>query len=256
MTCYVFGAAPVMDLSWIEARLHKKPEDLLICADGGYHLAVRLGLTPDWLVGDFDSISEHLGGQNLDVPAERILRFDPQKDDTDLALSLAQGRMLGYTDFVIYGATGGRFDHDVGMVQLLCGMVSDPDLTVRVEGEYSTYFCLKNNSVTLQNFDAMPPHRELVARENRRRRTFSVFSLDPESTHVSITGAVYELVKASLFYDRPLGISNQIAEDTATIEVGNGTLLIVAENIPDQKTTARIDEKIDKKIDTQKNGSA
>lgn len=229
MTCYIFGAAPMGDLRWMQERFHKRSEDLLICADGGYHLARALGITPEWLVGDFDSMFEEESGESLEISPEHIVRFDPHKDDTDLALALAQGRNLGYIDFVIYGVTGGRFDHEIGVVQLLCGMTSDPALTVRVEAEGCTYFCLKDGQVTLENFADVTAGATAKSSFQRPRRTFSVFSLAPESVGVTIRGAAYELCGASLFYDRPLGISNEIVAEVATVKVESGTLLIVLE---------------------------
>ena len=40
--CYIFGAAPVADASWIMVK--PGPEDLVICADGGLSLARRAGV--------------------------------------------------------------------------------------------------------------------------------------------------------------------------------------------------------------------
>lgn len=237
MTCYIFGAAPMTERFWMKQHLHLQEDDLLICADGGYHLARSLGMTPDWLVGDFDSCGDLLEAPPFAISPERIVRFDPQKDDTDLALAIQLGRLIGATDFVFYGVTGGRFDHEMAVVQLLCGLISDPLITMVVEGPWHSYCCLRNRSLTVQNFDLDPFDGVAPASPNDRmgRRTFSVFSLEPQSRGVSITGAAYPLDQATLCYDRPLGVSNEVAAVSATITVTQGTLLIVAEQRLDQR---------------------
>ena len=124
-TCIIFGAAPSWDYSRLPVA--KEPGDLLICADGGYRHALALGLTPDWLVGDFDSLPE--GGL-----ADHIVQVRPEKDDTDANLAVLKGRELGYTNFVMYGGLGGRFDHSMANVQMMAGLAKEGiDLRLRDE---------------------------------------------------------------------------------------------------------------------------
>lgn len=203
MICYIFGAAPVPCVDQINIRISS--DDVVICADGGYHLAQRLGIKPDWVVGDFDSL-------DIIPPVPNIRRFNPVKDDTDLRLAIEQGRMLGYCEFIIYGALGGRLDHSMAVVQLLHAMTPQ-GLNIRVIGQDAEMTCLHNGSMTISN--------------NGQNQLFSVFSLSASSTGVFITGARYPLDDAALSYDVPLGVSNQIIDQNAIIRVQNGVLLIV-----------------------------
>ena len=83
-------------------RLH---DDFVICCDGGYKAAVAMGLKPDLLVGDFDSLQEPLP-KNVE-----ILRFPIEKDDTDSMLAVREGLRRGYSRFVLLFSLGGRLDH-------------------------------------------------------------------------------------------------------------------------------------------------
>ena len=77
--------------------------DCLIAADGGVRHAQRLGLTPDAILGDFDSLGY--------VPESANTIIHPvEKDDTDTLLAVKKGFEMGYKDFRIFGCIGGRLD--------------------------------------------------------------------------------------------------------------------------------------------------
>ena len=95
------------ELPWIAPQ----PGDFLICADGGWARARQFGLTPQLVVGDFDSMPPAM---RPDVPT---LTLPTEKDDTDLVVCLHEGRKRGYTEFILAGAIGGRFDHTLSCLQ-------------------------------------------------------------------------------------------------------------------------------------------
>ena len=89
------------------------PKDaMILCADSGLRHARALGISPDWVLGDFDSSSEQPEG-------ESVLRYPPEKDDTDTMLAVKQALSLGAEEIQIYGGLGGRFDHSIANVQTL-----------------------------------------------------------------------------------------------------------------------------------------
>ena len=97
-------------------------EDYVIAVDGGLSYCGLLNVEPDLIIGDFDSMSEQekLAVEQLQqtVP-EKICRLPECKDDTDMLAAIKRGLELGYTDFRIYAATGGRFDHTLANIQCL-----------------------------------------------------------------------------------------------------------------------------------------
>ena len=89
---------------------------LIVAADCGLRLAESAGLSPDWIIGDMDSLdSENSLAQ---YPGERVVRHAAAKDytDTELALSLLWEK--GCTDAWIIGGGGGRIDHLLGIRDL------------------------------------------------------------------------------------------------------------------------------------------
>ena len=76
-----------------EGNLIGCPEGLIICADRGYDIAAAAGVTPDIVVGDFDS--------------------------TDTILACDTAIEEGCDEIRLYCATGGRPDHTIANIQTL-----------------------------------------------------------------------------------------------------------------------------------------
>ena len=77
----------------------------IVAADSGYDLALALGLRPDLIVGDMDSVRAER------LPAERVRRFPRDKEYTDTELGLHALKELCCDRVVIAGGGGGRLDH-------------------------------------------------------------------------------------------------------------------------------------------------
>ncbi len=91
----------------------------IVAADGGLARARELGLRPDVLVGDLDSLDPVLlaAAEAGGVPVRRA-RHDKDESDTELALLEAVAR--GATRVTVLGAFGGpRLDHALANVWLL-----------------------------------------------------------------------------------------------------------------------------------------
>jgi len=89
---------------------------LFIAADSGLAAAQDAGVTPDWVIGDFDSLEDESRLSGL--PSQRVVRFEKDKDytDTELAFSLAAEK--GCDEIWIIGGGGGRIDHLFGIRSL------------------------------------------------------------------------------------------------------------------------------------------
>lgn len=201
-TCYIVGAGEftARDFDPVEG-------DFVIAADGGLKPLMALGVKPDLLLGDLDS----LGAYPLpeDVPLEQ---FPVEKDDTDTGIALAQGYALGYRSFVLYGCSGGRADHLLANFQSM-GRYARMGVQIRlVAADYDAY-ALSNGSLTL-------PHRPSGT-------TVSIFCHGNQAMGVSIKGLKYPLDHYTLTCDHPLGVSNEHTNQPAVISVEHGTLLIL-----------------------------
>ncbi|MBQ2957762.1 MAG: thiamine diphosphokinase [Clostridia bacterium] len=198
--CIIVGAGEFFP----GCRIEKRPDDLLIAADGGYKYLKDLNLRPDLLVADFDSLTVSAPD---DIP---VMRFKSEKDDTDMGLSIAEGIRRGYTEFFIYGGTGGRADHTFANYQALVGL-SRKGMRGYLFGDGWAAAAITDSSLSLRPMNS---------------GTVSVFSVDNESRGVSIKGLKYTLDGVSLTNSFPLGVSNEFIGRSAHISVESGTLLI------------------------------
>lgn len=175
----------------------------VIAADGGYVHTQRLGVTPDVILGDFDSLGFVPQGANVH-PVE--------KDDTDAMLAIREGLKAGCTDFVIYGALDGpRLDHTIANLQSL--------LFLAAHGARGTLVGLQNIITTVQNETAVFP-ADFAG-------TVSVFCMGRPTEGVTIRGLKYELEDGVLTADYPLGVSNQFSGRESRVTAKNGCVLVL-----------------------------
>lgn len=102
--CVILSAGPVPDTAAIRDLL--RADDHFIAADGGWHLAQRLGVDPELLIADFDS----LDNAKMTDPVE-LLNLPTHKDMTDTQAAADAAFDRGFRDFLLLGCTGGRLDH-------------------------------------------------------------------------------------------------------------------------------------------------
>ncbi|MCI8645324.1 MAG: thiamine diphosphokinase [Firmicutes bacterium] len=194
--------------SYIEGNPAKLIEDYrpdcILCADGGYDHARKAGISPHYLIGDFDSLKCEI------EPDIKTIIFPPEKDDTDTGLCLQAALDLGCEDILIVGGLGGRFDHALANIQLMAG-IADKVKRIAISDE-------KNYCTILQNGTLHLPREA--------GRHVSILSLSDISSGVSVTGAKYPLSNYTMSRTFPLGVSNEYADDILVISVKNGTLLV------------------------------
>ena len=179
--------------------------DLIIAADGGVEHVRTLGITPDVILGDFDSLGYVPDGANV---------FPVEKDDTDAMLAVRKGLAMGCREFLLYGCLDGpRLDHTVANLQLL-QYLADHKSTGILVGLTHMATVVKNGTV---RFPGTPTG------------IVSVFCLGPDASGVTIRGAQYPLENGTLTAGFPLGVSNHFLNTAAEISVTDGSLLIIWE---------------------------
>ncbi len=180
--------------------------DYIIAADKGYLYAENLGVKPDCVIGDFDSLGRIPSHENLTVlPCE--------KDDTDTSFAVKRALEMGFKKIFILGGLGGRFDHTFANVQLLAYIARNNAVGFLV-GDREIMTLIKDLSVTL--------HGE-------RGQILSLFSLTEKSRDVCARGFKYELENAELESGSVLGTSNELLGNAAEISVSKGEIFICAE---------------------------
>ena len=203
--CVILGAAPLADME----NLHGlSPEDYLICADGGLEAAEKAGLRVDYVIGDFDSLSDP-------SQAERYLveRLPVAKDETDTFAAVRHGLHLGFRDFLLLGGLGGRFDHTFANISTLLYLQKRGARGILVDAEHEIHV-LTRGSATFTQCEGCG---------------LGVFPFSAPFCVVSGGGLEYPLNRLKLIAEYPMGVSNTICSSTAWVEVLEGPALIVLE---------------------------
>lgn len=196
--CHIVGAGP-----FCQWGPQPQPGDLVIAADGGFAHLARWGLTPDLVVGDFDSGP---------MPAHpQVTRLPREKDVTDTWAAVQLGRERGYRAFHIYGGLGGQLDHTLANIQLLCHMAE--------LGE-EAYLLDDGLAVT-----AVANARCCLPPQLRGR--VSIFAQGGEAAGVTLSGFQYGLTEAVLSPAMPLGVSNEALGPSPWVQVRDGRLVIL-----------------------------
>ena len=96
------------DLNWYRGRAERF--ERVICVDGGARWARMLGIMPDWIVGDMDSITE-ADRKCMEQAGVCFKVFPQEKDFTDTQLALELALNEDCREIVVWGGAGSRLDH-------------------------------------------------------------------------------------------------------------------------------------------------
>lgn len=174
-----------------QLKYYAKEASHTIAVDGGLNHFIRVGITPQEIMGDFDSYQG-------DLP-QGVQIFPKEKDFSDLEAAL---KKVGDKEAVLLGVTGGRLDHFLSAVNLL-----------------------KNR----ENLRIIDEQNELFYRRERffLKKREGYFSLFPDCpTRICIQGAKYELHDRWVTGRDSLLLSNEWMDDVE-ISIENGGVLVV-----------------------------
>lgn len=205
--CIITGGA--LEETFLTYYMDRHPAELRIVVDGALEVTHRLGIKPDYIVGDFDTVNNDLLEH---YEKSIILRHPPEKDQTDTELAIETALAAGCRELVFFGATGSRLDHSLGNIFLLERMVKQ-GVSAELLNENNRLY-LKNQSFTLQ-------------RNNTWGDYLSLLPLSETVEGVTLTGFKYPVERLTFYRDCTLGISNEITAEEARVEFSKGTFIVV-----------------------------
>ena len=186
-----------------------KEGDLILAADAGWINARKCGVTPQILLGDFDSLGEP------DVPnGVELIRVPVEKDDTDTQLAVQVALERGAHEIVLIGGLDGRLDHTLSSLAIL-EYLDLKHIHAHITSGQNRVRFLRNNST-------------LIARGGFRY--LSLIAADPKVKGVSVEGCKYPLKKATLSRLKQYAVSNELTGNCALIDVRRGGLWLVESN--------------------------
>ncbi len=184
----------------------------VVAADSGLRHAKALAITPDVIVGDFDSVDVRVLATYADVPREQ---HPPEKDwlDLELAIHLSLERLPRVDKITIVGGFGSRFDQSLAALFIAARYVKQ-GVDIQFHSGLQQGYVMTAGKVL-----------ELPLAVGR---TFSLLSL--ESAIVSVTNAKYPLDKAQLEVGVGLGVSNVVTQLPLQVSVAEGLVTLLVED--------------------------
>lgn len=181
------------------------PEDFVVAADSGLDHAESLGLKPDVVVGDFDSVSE-AALSRFEGPVDR---HPVAKDATDLELALQHAVSRKPDRIVVLGGHGGRLDHFLANALVLTTVPADIEVEWRA-GPATIHVVRRSVTIVGSPGD-----------------TVSLVPVGGDVVGVTTSGLRWPLNEATLISGSTLGVSNELSQSSASVEVGSGTVLVI-----------------------------
>ncbi len=203
-----------LDLDFASSFLKQHRPDCVVSVDAGLEAAKKLGLKPDAIVGDFDTVRPDVLEEYRRQPGILWDVHKPEKDETDTELAIHTALKLGCRRLILLGATGGRLDHEWCNLHLLklCldqgaeGILADP-----------------RNRVYLLN------RGKVFRRGQVFGRYVSFLPFTERVSGITLTGFKYPLTDRDLRMGEEAGlcVSNELAADEAEIRFRDGILICV-----------------------------
>lgn len=186
--------------------------DKIICADRGLETVHCLGLVPDVLVGDFDSVDPEILAFYEGREEVHIMRYRPEKDDTDTELALHMAMEQKPDEILVFGAFGTRLDHTLANIGLLSQALGRG---------IPTYLCDSHNKI------CMIKDRYCILRERAFGDYITLLPFGGNAGGVTLRGFRYPLTDAVMYAGSSLGVSNELTGEQGVIEVKTGKLLVM-----------------------------
>ena len=177
----------------------------IICCDGSCNNLLNIGLKPDYIVGDLDSISDEI---RTDLAS--ILYHQADQETNDLTKAVQFCIQREWKEITILGATGKREDHTLGNLSLLTDYAEQ--VNVQLLADYGVF---------------VPQLEKICSYESYKNQQVSIFGFSP-TTLFSSKNLVYHLDKRTL---TPWwqGTLNEASSESFQIEMDKGKALIFRE---------------------------
>ena len=207
MKVLIIANGEIRDIQKVKAMLPQV--DYTICADGGVRYARDLGVVPDLIVGDFDSLPDEVL-REYSMAGIPIKRYPAEKDKTDMQIAVDTAVDMGARQVYLLGAFGSRWDHSYANMLML--------------------YRLARRGIKAQILDShnvVMVSSGKVEIEGEIGQTLSLLPLSGDVRILRTDGLKYPIVDGILPLDFPYGVSNVLVKSRAEVDVGSGWIVVV-----------------------------
>jgi len=185
--------------------LQKNGFDTLLCADGGADSALRLDLTPDYIIGDLDSISKE--AIKKFKKTLKILQYKRQ-NDTDVEKCLNFAIKNKFDEALLIGVTGNRLDHTLCNLGIVLKFFNKIKLSLLAENSY------------------LKPYTGDVRLQTQKSEIISLYGFD-KKTKITSKGLKYPLKNISLPFGDKESTSNVSTSNSIQLKIRKGIIFII-----------------------------
>ena len=183
----------------------------IIASDRGLEILDKCNITPNYIIGDFDSIDKKILDKYINNKNIKIIKLNPIKDYTDTHMGVKLALEIKSTKILILGATGSRIDHVLGNVHVLKEALDNNTECKIIDDK---------NEIQLIN-------KSKVLKLDKRYKYVSLIPLTTEVKGLTLRGFKYELSNSSIEIGHSLGISNEQIKEKANIDIKDGIIILI-----------------------------
>lgn len=214
MSSCLIVSGGTLELDFARPYVQREHFDKVIAVDGGLAYMEPLGLIPDYIVGDFDTISPDVLEQYRQYPYIVWDAHNPEKNETDTELARSRALTLSCDRIVFLAATGGRLDHLLANLHTLYACL---------QRGIEAYIIDARNRVRLTDTETHFPASKSWG------KYISFLPYTEEVTGLTLRGFKYPLDDRTLRRGEEPGlcISNELASDEAVLTLDEGILICI-----------------------------
>lgn len=185
--------------------------DNIIASDRGLEALDKQGITPNYIIGDFDSIDRKILDKYINNKNIKIRRLNPEKDYTDTHMALKLGVEIESKEIIILGGLGTRIDHMLANIHIL---------KETLENGIECKIVDSRNEIQLIN-------KKTILKIDKNYKYISLIPLTTKVEGITLKGLKYPLSNATLEIGHSIGVSNEQLEDNAIIDLKAGILILI-----------------------------
>ncbi|URZ00805.1 thiamine diphosphokinase [Clostridium felsineum] len=182
--------------------------EYIICADSGANCLYKYKISPNILVGDFDSIDDEIFSYFKNNTS--IVEVPCEKDFTDTELAFNEALKLSPDEISFLGCTGTRLDHIFGNLGLLYKCIKS-GIKASIKDDNNTLFMIDKTTKI----------------QGEKGEIFSIQGFRDEVKALYIENAKYPLKNYNLNFGDSRTVSNEFLDEPVTIRFENGIVIVM-----------------------------
>lgn len=212
MNSYLIVTGGQIDDSFAIRWISEHSFDVMAASDSGMEFFRRNDLTPDIIIGDFDSVNVDTLEYFKKKEDIEWVKLNPMKDDTDTEAAIRLALDKGAENITLLGATGSRIDHMLANIELL-GIGIEIKIPMQI--------------IDSHNRIRMTDSGMTIRKDEQFGKFVSLIPYSMKVDNVCLTGFKYPLENYCMRKFNSLGISNEITADEAQISFTDGIMVVV-----------------------------